>query len=143
MHNNNFHSVNLTLWLSYFKEKFTLLITVKQWDLILHMIVFVGDRTFSLKPTLFTLWPWPWSLAYFLKTFIMLITISIVSAWALIFHMNFLVIRSVCLHFTFDQLKKWCWSLLLNDNIRVFILHMIISFDRFFVLVSKYFSLWS
>ena len=35
--------------------------------LIFHMSIF-SIRTFSWVPSFFTLWPWPWSLAYVLNT---------------------------------------------------------------------------
>ena len=41
-------------------------------------------------PTFLTLWPWPWSLTYFLKTWTLLITFWTASSRGLIFHMSIL-----------------------------------------------------
>ena len=67
-----------TLWswpwpcsLAYFMKTLTLLIhincnywTVSTRALIFHMSI-SSDNIFPWVPTFFTLWPWPWSLAYF------------------------------------------------------------------------------
>ena len=71
-------------------ETLTLLITFEQWVLELWYFTWVF---FSWVPLFFTLWPWPWSLTYFLKTLTLLITLEqwVLEHWYLTW--VFLVIR--------------------------------------------------
>ena len=49
--------------------------TVSARALIFHMSI-PCNKTFQWVPLFFTLWPWPWSLTYFLKTLTLLITLE-------------------------------------------------------------------
>ena len=51
-------------------ETLTLLMSARA--LIFHMSI-PCDKTIPWVPTVLILWPWPWSLIYFLKTFTLLI----------------------------------------------------------------------
>ena len=46
--------------------------TVRARAFIFHMSISC-DKTFPWVPLFFTMWPWPWSLTYFLKTLTLLI----------------------------------------------------------------------
>ena len=88
------------------------------------------DKTFPWVPLFFTLWPWPWSLTHFLKTLTMLITFEqwVLELWY--FTWVFLVLKTFpCFHY----------FLII---IIAFILHMSISYNKIFLLVSRYLSLW-
>ena len=118
----------------------------ERWTLIFHMSI-PCDKTFQCLPLFFTLWTWPLSLTYFLKTLILLITFEqwMLELWY--FSWIFLVIRSFCWYYTF-----WPWHFTffwidINHyfeimNNRAFILHMSISCDNIFLLVSRYLFLW-
>ena len=56
--------------------------------LIFHMCIFCY-KIFLCVPTFFTLWRWPWSLTYYLKT-LTLLKIWTAGARALIFHTSYL-----------------------------------------------------
>ena len=101
----------------------------------------------------FTLWPWPLSLTYFLKTLTLLITFEqwVPQLWY--FTWVFLVIRPfsgyhffypVTLSFEFDLLFK-NFKLAYNFWIvsaRASIFHMSIPCDKTFLLVPLFFTLW-
>ena len=78
------------------------------------------------------LWPWLWSLTYFLKTLTLLITFEqwVLEVWY--FTWIFPVIRPF----------RGCHYFWHCNNIRAFILHMSISCDKIFLLASRYLSLW-
>ena len=111
--------------------------------LILHMNISC-DKVFQYILIFLTLWPWPWRLAYFVKTWTFLITFQ---QRVFIFHLNiscgkiFLLLLDL-LTMTFHIEKKT--PIIHNKiiDIRAFILHMSIFCDKIFLLVSKYLSLW-
>ena len=65
-----FNPVTLTLEFDLLFKNFNLakiFWTVSARALIFHMSI-PCDKTFLWTPSFLTLWPWPWSLSYFLKT---------------------------------------------------------------------------
>ena len=107
----------LTSWpwprrLTYFFKTLNLLINFEQWVIELWYFTWVFYETKTPSGTnnvdlvILTLWSWPLSLAYFLKTLILLITFEewVLELWY--FTWIFLVIRSICWYLTF-----WPWFL--------------------------------
>ena len=87
--------VTLTLEFDPFFENFNL--ANNFWIVGARALIFLMsipcDKTFQWVPLFFTLWPWPWSLTYFLKILTLLITFE---QWVLelqYFTWVFLVIR--------------------------------------------------
>ena len=79
------------------------------WTVNTRALIFNMNIFFETKPSrILTLWPLPWSLTYFLKTFSLVKNFWTVSARALIFHMNipcdkiFLLVLNL-FTLTFDQ----------------------------------------
>ena len=79
--------------------------TVSARALIFHMSILV-IRPFLWIPLYLTLWPWPWSLTYFLKTYTLRISFEqwVLELWY--FTWVFLVMRPL-----FLTLWPWPWSL--------------------------------
>ena len=139
---NNFDPVTLTLEFDLFLITLTLLLIFENWVLELWFFtwVFFFDKTFMRVPTFF--YPWPCSLTYFLKALIFSISFQMY-AKVLILHMNFacdkiflLVLNLLTLIF---DISFWNIKIM---NIRPFTMHMSISYDKTFELVSSYLSLW-
>ena len=113
------------------------------------------DKTFPWVPTFFTLWPWPWSLTYFLKTLTLLITFEqwVLKLWY--FKWVYFVTRLsvgtkifylVTLTLEFDLFSKnFNYAIYFSTmNARALIFHMITSIlcDKTFPWVPTFFTLW-
>ena len=113
--------------------------TVRAIALIFHTNI-PCDKTFSWVPLFFNLWHWPWRLTYFLKTLTLIISFE---QWDLdiwYFTWVFLEIWYFTWAFPCDPFRGYHYFFLMN--IRAFILHMSISCDNIFLLVSRYLSFW-
>ena len=103
--------LDLGVWPTYLKLNLAYNFwTVSARALIFHMSI-TCDKTFSWVPLFFTLWPWPWSLIHFLKTWTLLITFEqwVLELWY--FTWVFLVIRPFCEYHYFFTLWPWPGSL--------------------------------
>ena len=100
-----FDTVILTLEFDLFIRIFNL--AHKIWTMSARALIFRmtnnSDNTFPwvLGQHFFTMWPWPWSLIYFLKTLIWLITFQQRVLEFSYLTWEFLVIRSFCWYWTF------------------------------------------
>ena len=110
---------------------------IKDWGILFLSCLSFYYSFCACVPTFLTLWPWPWHLIYFLKTFNHANNFSTVSARVFIFHMNILFVGIK----PFDLDFFWKKNTIIHNkmiNIRAFILHVSISCDKIkvFVLVT-------
>ena len=126
----------------------TLLITFQPWVLELWYFkcVFFVTRPLHGYQHIFTQWPWPLCLTYFLKTLTLLITFKqwVLELWY--FTWVFLVTRTFCClqHFWLCDLDLWVWPTfwkLYQKWMPVFIFYVNISCGKIFLLVLNLLSL--